>query len=572
MKRITLLGLAASLFLVSCVSPSSSRGQESSFVSVSSSNQVTSSNQVSSSTPGPSSSQDSSSSQGYSSNPSSSEGTFPTDAYGDYYKNCLSWSDGADLKAKLVATLHNGFTSITYDGNWATIQKADQALDNLDAVDQIYSEDPIRKDYTKGFIQTGYDREHCFAKTLMGYTDTSVLGPATDFHNLYASWTTANNSRNNKNLGDVANPTGTIGVNKYDNTTFEPGSPSDKGKESRAIFYMATMWSGTEYGLYVRDEVCSTGEKCHGNLKSLLEWNANEVTRGEYQHNIRVYEDQKNRNPYVDYPGLVDYVFGSKKDQAGSLLDLEPTILKLGIASGGTANYAIKDVKFDYTTGDTFSKTAGLTVVTIAQDYSVGAALTAFTLTGVADGETFSTAAERAISVLVGNQTIVYTISIKEDPLSACVWSHTFDKTDFTNGTVGQVNTVTLDGLPFSTYIKNGAVTYFTNNAAKGLQVGTSTVPPQEIVISSVSSFSFGGKTAISGVYFEGNIASGTTATLSVSVGQVQVFTGAISYSGTVGKVIYGQTVATPASGIVSFSLTGITKAIYLSRIGINVA
>jgi len=471
-----------------------------------------------------------------------------------------------------MITLQNGFTSITYDGNWATIQKADQTLDNLDAIDQIYSEDPIRKTYTKGFIQTGYDREHCFAKTLMGYTDTSVLGPATDFHNLYASWTTANNSRNNKNLGDVANPTGTIGVNKFDDTTFEPGSLSDKGKESRAIFYMATMWSGSEYGLYVRDEVCSTGEKCHGNLSNLLEWNTNEVTRGEYQHNIRVYEDQKNRNPYVDYPGLVDYVFGSKKDQAGSLDDLEPTILKLGIVSETTANYAIKDVKFDYTTGEAFNKTADLTVVPVSQNYSVGAALTTFTLAGVTDGETFSTPENRAVSVLVGDQTIVYTISVTSDPLSACAWSHAFAKTDFTTGTVGSVNQVTLDGLSFTTYIKNSAVTSFTNNSSKGLQVGTSTVSPQEIVVSSALPFAFGSKTAINAVYFEGNIASNTTATLSVSVGGVEAYRGTISYSGTVGKVIYGQALATPASGIVSFSFTGITKAIYMSRIGINVA
>ena len=468
--------------------------------------------------------------------------------------------------------VHDGFASIAYDSNWATIQKADQALDNLDAVDQIYSEDPIRKTYTKGFIQTGYDREHCFAKTLMGYTDTSVLGPATDFHNLYASWTTANNSRNNKNLGDVSNPTGTIGINKFDDTTFEPGSLSDKGKESRAIFYMATMWSGSEYGLYVQEAVCTTGQKCHGHLSNLLEWNTNDVTRGEYQHNLRVYEDQKNRNPYIDYPGLVDYVFGAKKNQAGSLEDLEPTILKLGITSDATANYAVKGVKFDYTTGETFNKGADLAVVPVAYDFSLGAAITNFTISGVTDGETFSQAEDRAVSVLVGDQTIVYTITIKEDPLSACAWSHVFAKTDFTTGTLGSTNPVTLDGIPFTTYIKNNNVTTFTNNATKGLQVGSSTISPQEIIVSSASSFAFGDKTTINGVYFEGNIASGTTATLSVSVGEATVFTGTISYSGTVGKIIYGQVLSNPTSGIVSFSFTGITKAIYLSRIGINVA
>ena len=563
MKNKALLGLAFSLLLVSCVPQSSSGSHDSSAITASSSTSDSSESATASS-----SKQDSSgSSSSVTSESSSSQGKYPTNAYGDYYKNCLSWSDGADLKAKLITALRNGFASITYDGNWATIQKADQDLYNLDAVDEIYSEDSIRKTYTKGFIQTGFDREHCFAKTLMGYTDTSVLGPATDFHNLYASWTTANNSRSNKNLGDVTNPTGMIGINKFDDTTFEPGSASDKGKESRAIFYMATMWSSSEYGLSVREAVCSTGEKCHGNLSSLLKWNTNEVTRGEYQHNIRVYEDQKNRNPYIDYPGLVDFVFGSKKDQAGSLEDLEPTVLKLGIASSSTANYAVKNVKYDYTVGETFKETTDFAVVPVAYDYSLGAAVMSYTLSGVTDGETFSKEEERAVNVLVGEQTIGYTISIKEDPLSACAWSHVFVKEDFGSQSP---KPVIFNGIPFTTSLKNSSATI--SNDKAGIKIGTTAVSAQEIVISSISSFAFADKTTIKGVYFEGSIASGTTATLSISVGGSIVFTGTISYNGAVGKIIYGQALATPTSGIVSFSFTGIPRAIYLSRIGIDVA
>ena len=74
-----------------------------------------------------------------------------------------------------------------------------------------------------------------------------------------------------------------------------------------------------------------------GKLSSLLSWNSFPVDYQEMQHNNSVYAQntpygggaQGNRNPFVDYPELVEYAFGSLQHKAGSLHDLRPSVLDL---------------------------------------------------------------------------------------------------------------------------------------------------------------------------------------------------------------------------------------------------
>lgn len=76
---------------------------------------------------------------------------------------------------------------------------------------------------------------------------------------------------------------------------------------------------------------------CIGNLHDLIEWNTFEVDAQEIQHCESVYshvgeakpilnQKQGNRNPFVDYPELVNYIFGSLKNEPGSLKDLTPSV------------------------------------------------------------------------------------------------------------------------------------------------------------------------------------------------------------------------------------------------------
>ena len=50
-------------------------------------------------------------------------------------------------------------------------------------------------------------------------------------------------------------------------------------------------------------------------LKMLLKWAKNDpVSEKEINRNNAVYDIQKNRNPFIDYPGLEDYIWGDKQD------------------------------------------------------------------------------------------------------------------------------------------------------------------------------------------------------------------------------------------------------------------
>ena len=81
-----------------------------------------------------------------------------------------------------------------------------------------------------------------------------------------------------------------------------------------------------------------------GGFNELMMWSSFEVDALEMQHNNSVYTYncspgggiQGNRNPFVDYPELVNYVFGSLKDLPGSLNHLRPSKQWLFINNIGT--------------------------------------------------------------------------------------------------------------------------------------------------------------------------------------------------------------------------------------------
>ena len=119
-----------------------------------------------------------------------------------------------------------------------------------------------------------------------------------------------------------------------------------------------------------------------GNLSTLLEWNAYAVSQEEMHHNESVYSynssqgngTQGNRNPFVDYPELVNYIYGDLKDQPGSLKDLRPTYEELEMGKSGVHHYAIgENVNKDYGVGDTVTADS-LDLYSVNYDLSIAKA------------------------------------------------------------------------------------------------------------------------------------------------------------------------------------------------------
>lgn len=122
-----------------------------------------------------------------------------------------------------------------------------------------------------------------------------------DGHHIRAEDGPENSSRNNKNFGGT----------EYNG--FSGNSGSWKGDVSRAIFYMSTRYEG----LHVENGFpAETGVGRIGDLTTLLNWHQQDPADDfEMNRNNYVYTWQYNRNPFIDYPELVDYIWGNMQGQ-----------------------------------------------------------------------------------------------------------------------------------------------------------------------------------------------------------------------------------------------------------------
>ncbi len=219
----------------------------------------------------------------------------------NYYTSASSLS-GQELRDKMQEIVSKDAKKLSYNMVWTMCENGDQNPNNKSQVWQIYVENGIsKKAHVKG--GSGWNREHVWAKS-HGNFGTSK-GPGTDGHHLRASDAKENSNRGNLNFADVS------GARTKDGSFYEPPK-SAKGDVARAIFYMAVR-----YGFKV-DNSGSTGKAARmGKLDELLKWNEiDPVDPYEIRRNNVIYDYQNNRNPFIDHPELVQYIFGKKKGEA----------------------------------------------------------------------------------------------------------------------------------------------------------------------------------------------------------------------------------------------------------------
>jgi hypothetical protein len=106
---------------------------------------------------------------------------------------------------------------------------------------------------------------------------------------------------------------------------FEPNDIY-KGDFARSYFYMVTRYENElpSWVSYEAYNVTIDGNKYPGltswQLSMLMKWSKNDPVSAdkEIPRNNEVAKIQKNRNPFIDYPGLEEYIWGSYKDVAFS--------------------------------------------------------------------------------------------------------------------------------------------------------------------------------------------------------------------------------------------------------------
>ena len=168
--------------------------------------------------------------------------------------------------------------------------------------------------------------EHCLPKSWWGtgaQTDTIYR----DLFNLNPSDAQANSNKNNYAPGHV------VKGDKFDNSSFRMDSkkqsqygyicwePAEeyRGDFARTYFYMATAyeaqnWDPT-YSAYINND--SYLRFTPTIVQVLLDWHrADPVSDKEICRADQISTIQGNRNPFIDYPELIEYIWGDKKGQA----------------------------------------------------------------------------------------------------------------------------------------------------------------------------------------------------------------------------------------------------------------
>ncbi|SHI79449.1 Por secretion system C-terminal sorting domain-containing protein [Mesonia phycicola] len=235
------------------------------------------------------------------------------------YYNSLNGLAGQALRDALqdIIAEEGVVRAQTYADIIDILKEADQNPENSNQVWLVYTEQARAKiDFQTTSDNTGtWNREHVYPRSRGGFesidldeiadgvdvywntTADSLRHGNSDAHALRAVDGPENSSRNNQfyGVGEYTGPTNTQG--------------SFKGDVARSIFYMAVRYNDLSVVNGFPEGI--VGE--FGDLTTLLQWHKNDLPDDyEMNRNNVVYNWQYNRNPFIDQPDLVDYIWGDK--------------------------------------------------------------------------------------------------------------------------------------------------------------------------------------------------------------------------------------------------------------------
>ena len=250
---------------------------------------------------------------------------------GTYYQ-AANGKKAAALKTALSGVIYN-HTERSYANLWTDFYTTDARPDGK--VWDMYSNSSnftfgTNQDHGSGGGTEGeyYNREHSFPNSWFG---GKVQPMYTDLHHMYPTDKLVNNRRSNYPFGETDGESyqsaggfsklGSCTYPGYSGTVFEPNDEY-KGDFARTYFYMVTCYEEKLPNWYennAESRPTLDGNKYPGlsswQLAMLMKWAANDpVSQKEVERNEAVYGIQNNRNPFIDYPGLEQYIWGDKME------------------------------------------------------------------------------------------------------------------------------------------------------------------------------------------------------------------------------------------------------------------
>ena len=272
------------------------------------------------------------------------------------YYNAAQNKTGEALLTALYNIIHS-HTKISYGEVLSFMKTKD--LDANNHIIDMYSTavyGPNDNGSSASNVGEGWNREHSMPKSWFGGSDSHP--GYTDLFHLYPTDIAVNSQRSSFPFGECANGTrlsygnvvakgrkGRSTRSGYSGVVFEPDDEY-KGDFARSYFYMATCYND-EIAKWTQGNLGGTSYPVFSawTLQMLLEWHRKDpVSQKEITRNNNIHDKQGNRNPYIDYPELVEYVWGNKVGQnwipdGGSTNNPELTLPENGstIEMGSTA-------------------------------------------------------------------------------------------------------------------------------------------------------------------------------------------------------------------------------------------
>ena len=179
----------------------------------------------------------------------------------------------------------------------------------------------------RSFSANKMQREHSIPKSWWKKNGDVEYTPAyTDLWNLYPSDGKANQAKLNYAFGECKTTSFDNGVSKIgpaksgfgggSGNVFEPGDEY-KGDFARSIFYMAVVYDELPWVynyMFSADSTWPTLREWAYNM--LLDWARRDpVSQKEKDRNNAVENAQGNRNPFIDFPELAEYIWGTRTSQ-----------------------------------------------------------------------------------------------------------------------------------------------------------------------------------------------------------------------------------------------------------------
>ena len=273
------------------------------------------------------------------------------------YYSSANGKSGDALRQALYSIIKDhtaiGYSSLPENCYAATTSPSDFNNGNDKLLEDIYSSYPYTSSQGGSSASNcglGWNKEHTVPKSWFG-SESPMYSDA--FH-IYPTDIKMNSLRANYPYGETDatlgceqygyGALGTSNRSGYSGTVFEPRETATvnyKGDLARTYFYMLTCYMEINFtqatgGAVMFTYTNNTADFTPYGLDLMMEWHREDpVSEKERIRNDAIYAHQKNRNPFIDYPCLAEYIWGNKK---GETVDFSTLVLSYDAAFADTEN------------------------------------------------------------------------------------------------------------------------------------------------------------------------------------------------------------------------------------------